>query len=281
MATSRGERLRRIWWHLIFRCENPKSKDYPRYGGRGIYVCEDWKDYDRFKEWSFEHGYDAKLSIDRIDNNGPYAPWNCRWTTVKEQANNRRNNVELEFHGETKTLSQWAEEIGITAQGLWRRIFVSKWDIERALSTEVGKLHLITYKGETKRLSEWAKQYGLDYDLLERRINHLGWDIERALTDKGGRFVTYKGETKRICDWAKELGIDYSILNARINNGWDIERAFSGEYKYQSIEYNGKEDTLWGWAKTLGLNYSKLYYRMHYCGWDINKAFTSPACSYA
>lgn len=89
------------------RCERATDHAFVDYGGRGIVVCDRWRDFAAFLEDMGEcpsRGH----SIDRVDNDGPYSPENCRWATRLEQANNTRANVRITVHGETRTLSEWA-----------------------------------------------------------------------------------------------------------------------------------------------------------------------------
>ena len=92
-----NSRLYSIWNGMKQRCSNPNRNRYKHYGGRGIKVCEEWeKSFETFRAWALANGYAEDLSIDRIDCDGNYCPENCRWATIKEQQNNRRNNKRLE-----------------------------------------------------------------------------------------------------------------------------------------------------------------------------------------
>lgn len=108
------------------RCSNPRNRHYKDYGGRGIKVCDEWADkkqgHKNFQNWAVESGWKEGLSIDRKNNDGNYEPSNCRWATPKEQARNRRPNNLITICSQTKTLTEWAEMIGITPNTLKCRI---------------------------------------------------------------------------------------------------------------------------------------------------------------
>ena len=91
------------------RCHDERSDNYSRYGGRGITVCEEWRNsFDAFADWAYSNGYSKDLSIDRIDNSKGYSPENCRWVTMQEQQNNKTTNIFFEIDGERKTAKQTA-----------------------------------------------------------------------------------------------------------------------------------------------------------------------------
>lgn len=128
-------RLFGIWMGMKNRCYIPSNKEYARYGGRGITICDEWKDdFMAFYTWSMSNGYMDGLSIDRIDNDNGYSPNNCRWITIRAQQNNRCNNKFLSFNGKTKTLSEWAEETKIPAAVIGQRLRCG-WSVPRALTT--------------------------------------------------------------------------------------------------------------------------------------------------
>lgn len=114
-------RLFNIWTGMHDRCYNPNRKEYESYGGRGIQVCDEWKDnFQAFYDWSMENGYSDDLSIDRQENEGNYEPSNCRWTTRKEQSDNTRLTVHITVNGETKNITEWAEAIGVARSTISR-----------------------------------------------------------------------------------------------------------------------------------------------------------------
>jgi hypothetical protein len=119
---------------MLKRCYNKKSTYYAYYGGRGINVCERWR--ESFENFLSDMGQAPDgMSLDRFPNmNGGYEPGNCRWATAKEQGRNKRNNVFIEYSGKRQTLSQWSEETGIPRTTISSRIEKLKWPIERALT---------------------------------------------------------------------------------------------------------------------------------------------------
>lgn len=129
-------RVYRIWGGMIERCTNPRSKDFKNYGGRGVSICDEWRNFEGFKEWALSNGYEDTLSIDRIDVNGNYEPSNCRWITIRDQQKNRRNSVIVEYRGETHCLKDWAKITGIPYYTLHGRK-QKGWNVSRMFETPV------------------------------------------------------------------------------------------------------------------------------------------------
>ena len=121
------------YYSMKSRCYDPADKRYKDYGGRGIKVCEEWKNsFDEFANWAVSHGFDKNLQIDRINNNGDYSPENCRWVTQKENCRNRRSNVLIEYNGKMITLVEFSEIMNIpykVAYSKYRKMCVKRSDL--------------------------------------------------------------------------------------------------------------------------------------------------------
>ena len=124
-------RLYNCYKGIMFRCYNPKSDHYKSYGGRGRTVCDEWKnDSKAFIEWALSHGYSDDLTIERINVNGNYEPSNCKWIPMKDQYDNKRQNVMITFNGETHNATYWGRKFNINPQAIrWR--YRNGWNIER------------------------------------------------------------------------------------------------------------------------------------------------------
>ena len=174
--------LHTVWKNMIGRCMVPGHPNRKRYGDRGISVCEEWLEFAPFYEWAIDNGYRQGLTIDREDNDGNYCPENCRWVTPKVNANNRSNNVLVEFNGTTKTVQEWANHVGVTHQAMSDRLKSNKWTLEEAL----------TYPKNKKSVKQPAfykkiEQYTVDGEFVRR------WD---SLTEAANELHLY---TSNIC----------------------------------------------------------------------------------
>lgn len=124
-----GTRLFGIWGNMRQRCNNIGYRDYGNYGGRGIYVCGEWDSFVSFRDWSMSNGYSDRLSLDRIDNNGPYSPSNCRWADRITQQGNKRNNLMCTYNGEKRSLMSLANELGLDKKRL-RYLYRKHGDVD-------------------------------------------------------------------------------------------------------------------------------------------------------
>lgn len=110
-------RVYRIYMAMKNRCYNSRDTHYYLYGGRGVRICDSWlgeNGFENFQNWALSNGYSDKLTIDRIDTNGNYEPENCQWSTIREQANNKRTSIRALHNGTLKPISEIAEELGCT-----------------------------------------------------------------------------------------------------------------------------------------------------------------------
>lgn len=155
------KRLYKVWINMKQRCYNPKNHNYYLYGGRGITICEEWrKSFSVFEEWALRNGYDenalkGQCTIDRIDNNKGYSPKNCKWVTIGENVNNKRNCLMYSFGGKKQSLANWARELGIDYNALISRMHRSGFDFEKAIiPRKNGSRHL-----DYEAFAELKKKY--------------------------------------------------------------------------------------------------------------------------
>lgn len=111
-------RLYTIWMNIHQRCRNPQNPSYRYYGARGIAVCDQWADFGAFRAWALTNGYSPELTIDRVDNDGPYAPENCRWATHSQQRRNRPDVYRIPIGGQVLTLTEASKALGVSARRL-------------------------------------------------------------------------------------------------------------------------------------------------------------------
>lgn len=135
---NKKTRLYKIWVDMRRRCNNPNRKDADNYYNKNIKVCEKWSDFNNFKKWALENGYNDNLTIERKDNNENYCPENCSWIEKSEQSKNRTSNHYITYKNETKTLSDWSLTLGISRTTIQSRLRRG-WSIEKTFETPVIK----------------------------------------------------------------------------------------------------------------------------------------------
>lgn len=172
----------RAWVHIKQRCYNPEVKQFKNYGGRGIKVCDRW--LESFYNFLTDMGAKPsdKHSLDRYPNNdGNYEPGNCRWATDEQQAHNKRNNVRIEFNGESMVLTEWARFFGVTHSSL--RLQLNKMSFAEAHS-------------------HYSKNF---------RENKLTNDQVNQIRNK-------YGEGMRKCNLAREFNVSHTLISLIVKN---------------------------------------------------------------
>ena len=177
--------LSNLWRKMKARCQNPKDREFFRYGARGITVCDRWA--NSFQAFVEDVGPrpSPKHSIDRIDGAKGYSPDNCRWATAQEQSLNRPEWVViLEHQGRRQTVVEWARELGIGPSTLYNRVRMG-WPPDRALQERPGtrrvNSRMLTVGGRTQTLPAWAREAGLRPKTVKERLRR-GWTPEEALS---------------------------------------------------------------------------------------------------
>lgn len=186
---ARENPLYKKWQRIRSRCYCEGDKSYDRYGGRGITMCDEWKNnFKAFYDWAMNNGYKDELSIERLDVNQGYYPENCAWITMTEQARNKRNTHWVEYKGEKKCLAEVAEIEGIHKHNFYT--WVEKYDtIEEAI--RVGKSNKQGLRASNKtgfvgvypRGNRWFARYGKQnvgtFDTMEEAVKAREKFIEK------------------------------------------------------------------------------------------------------
>ncbi|MFZ2306796.1 MAG: hypothetical protein WAW73_20170 [Rhodoferax sp.] len=167
-----------VWTGMQTRCLNRNSPAFENYGGRGISICQRWK--NSFENFLADMGErpSPDHSIERENNDGNYEPSNCRWATAEEQANNKRNNVKVTIDGVTKNISAWARQFGVLIPTACLRHKQGLRGMDLFNST----VKQISHDGITDSISGWSKRTGIKPTTIAMRINKYGWSVQKALT---------------------------------------------------------------------------------------------------
>lgn len=183
--------LYNVWEKIKIRCYNKNSTVYKNYGGRGIIVCDDWRNnFQAFYDWAIANGYKEeklpsgrnKYQIDRIDVNGNYEPLNCRWVTPKEQQRNRRNNKIIDYKGEKKTFAEICEENNLDYNFVANRLRRGKSILE-ALADKKDCRKYYNYNGILLTAKEISLINGISVSTINARFA-LGWSVEKVINTK-------------------------------------------------------------------------------------------------
>jgi len=228
-----------IWHGMWERCLDSRGRAWKSYGGRGITVCERWRDFFAFIEDvgrrpSFDY------TLDRIDNNGNYEPGNVRWATLEEQSNNKRTNRRIAIDGQTKTLIQWCRQYGVNREVVKDR-FAEYGDWKTAFETagvnRNDELKIrVTIGGVTKPVADFARERGIPCSVVKQRVARDGMTWEQALSVRrvcyherafNKRKITINGKTQGLREWCRELGISDSTVWKRLKSGMTEQEALT------------------------------------------------------
>ena len=185
----------RVWAGMLTRCYNENNKTYCRYGGRGITVCDRWR--NSFLAFLEDMGPRPSLkhTLDRIDNNGNYEPGNCRWATMIEQARNKSTSLWLELGGVSRPAMEWCELAGTDYHAFYWR-YENGWPPHECVwGRPLKKLVYLTHGGETRTIDEWALHLGISRHTIASRHSYKKWPDEWCLFGRDGN---QKTQPKRV-----------------------------------------------------------------------------------
>lgn len=179
--------------NMLRRCTDPENPMFPRYGGRGIAVCDRWQGESGVLNFFEDMGSKPTKAhtLERKDNDASYSPDNCLWATKKEQANNRSTTRLITIDGKTKSQSQWDSEKGPSVNIVGDRIRRG-WSAEDAVSKPTAQYRKeLTHNGQTLSLNAWENRMKLGHGTIAHRLR-LGWSVEDAITKPSKKKVPLK-----------------------------------------------------------------------------------------
>ena len=169
---------------MLRRCNDPKNRMFHRYGGRGITVCERWLGPQGAANFLADMGEkpSPRHTIERINNDGPYSPENCRWATMAEQSENRATTRLIAVGEALMSQAAWDRTLGNGLNIVGDRIRRG-WSAEEAVTTPKARhKHDITHDGKTMSAHAWEVELGFGHGTIAYRVKKLGWSIQKALT---------------------------------------------------------------------------------------------------
>ena len=284
-----GTPLYNVWQGIVARCCRPSHPQYKRYGGRGIQICKLWRHNPAaFCKWAIAHGYKKGLQIDRVNNDKGYFPDNCRFVTAAVNLCNTSRNRRLYLNGVSKTVAEWARELGISYSCLRNRM-AHGWGDEAVLTTPVNKHfrrlstpRIIVFRGERHTVYKWAKITGLSAGAIHSRLLR-GWAPEKALTTpqkkQSPKRLVCLGKKHTITEWSKITGLDRWVIKQRLSHGWSPEKALATrKTEPKTLAFRGESHTISEWAKITGLVAETIRSRLKR-GWPPEMALATTADS--
>ena len=243
------DRLYRILSGMIDRCHNARSTSYKDYGARGITVCDEWRNNRKsFVDWALSNGYDKELSIDRIDNDKGYSPENCRWITRAAQQMNKRSNHCVEVDGESKTITEWADFIGVNRNDLY---FMSSSVGDDAV---IKKIESVIHAPTEPNIAEGVtmSDYNYQFDKEVVCISHVDLDgycaaavVKQRYPDARIFYSNYgkSTPTNAFIPRSKLIVTDFSLPEHEFDKckrlGIEVVLLDHHEFKYKELEAHG------------------------------------------
>lgn len=243
-------RLYGVWKSMRGRCYYESSDNYYLYGGRGIKICDEWEDFENFRDWAMTNGYDpyaeyGECTIDRIDPNGDYCPENCRFVSMKVQANNKNNNLSISYNGEDLTLAQFSRLIDMDPRTVKYRLDhgMTPEEIVNISTTDYQKK--LTIDGVTDTLTNFCEKYHKNRELVRDRIFRYGWDPKVALTapicnsNPAYDVHEYMNAIGNYTDFDRAIGFKEGTISNRVRKqGMTFEEAISAPLRTKGTTTN-------------------------------------------